>query len=395
MSPIVDLGPKVPAPTPAKILIVDDEEVAAERALRILAATGYSCTIAIDAESARRKMALHNFPLVLTDLHMPGDDGLSLVAQLRSEYPDVATIVVSARGSTDIAEAAVDAGSYAYLTKPIIRDELLASVSSAIRRRELEVRSRCDREMLQERLEDRTRALWDTNLHLVRAEARVRSYREETIRRLVIAAETRDHETACHVERMSRYSGLLAEQVLQDAAAADDLRLASVLHDVGKLGIPENILMKPGQLTENEYEVMKTHTDIGHRILEGSGDDLLDLAATIAWTHHERFDGSGYPRQLSGTDIPLSGRVAAVADVFDALTTNRVYRAAFDLPKTLSIMRNGRGTHFDPDLLDAFLDLLPEVLSIKEANPDQPGRSKQARIDAEPQHLCVFRGLTA
>lgn len=189
--------------------------------------------------------------------------------------------------------------------------------------------------------------------------------REETIRRLALAAEFRDEDTARHTERVSRYSRLLAERLGLGDERAELIRIASVMHDVGKIGVSDTILLKPGPLTAEEFEQIKLHTSFGHRILGGSHVDLLDLAAKIALTHHERVDGTGYPRKLRGEEIPIEGRIVAVADVFDALTSPRVYRPAMSIESAIETMRAGRGTQFDAQVLDTFLDALDEILSIR------------------------------
>ena len=194
---------------------------------------------------------------------------------------------------------------------------------------------------------------------------------EDTVERLSIAAEFRDDETARHVQRMSRYSALLTTKAGEDAERAELVRIASVMHDVGKIGIPDSILLKPGKLTPEERRIMEQHSEIGYRILSGSRSHVLTLAAQIAWTHHERIDGTGYPRKLAGDDIPFEGRVAAIADVFDALPSHKVYKKAFPLGQAVDIMRDGRGTHFDARLLDLFLDSMDEVIRIKERFADR------------------------
>jgi putative two-component system response regulator len=220
-------------------------------------------------------------------------------------------------------------------------------------------------ERLQELVGERTTAMWSSITRLQEVQEELRLSRHETVARLSIAAELRDTETGAHIERMSRYCALLARASGADELRAELIRLASQMHDVGKIGIPDSILLKPDALTSKERAVMETHTDIGHRILAGSRSELLQLAATIALTHHERIDGGGYPRNLSGDDIPLEGRIAAIADVFDALTSRRVYRGALQIVEALRIMAEGRGTRFDAVLLDAFFDTMPEVLEIQ------------------------------
>jgi HD-GYP domain-containing protein (c-di-GMP phosphodiesterase class II) len=187
----------------------------------------------------------------------------------------------------------------------------------------------------------------------------------DTITRLAVAAEYKDIDTAAHIERMSRYSALLAKILGKDDEYVDMMRLASPMHDVGKIGIPDAILLKPGKLTDAEFEHMKKHTEIGARILAGSDVPLLRMSEQIALSHHEKWDGSGYPRGLHGEEIPVEGRIVALADVFDALTSRRCYKPAFTVEKALEIIREGHGKHFDPRCVDAFLSGLGEVLEIK------------------------------
>ena len=182
--------------------------------------------------------------------------------------------------------------------------------------------------------------------------------------RLARAIAYRSHETGDHVQRVGAYCALIAERMGLGREEAERLRAASVMHDVGKVAIPDQILLKPGSLTFEERLQMERHADIGHEVLENAEDPLMEVAATIAWSHHERFDGMGYPRGLSGPDIPLAGRIAAVADVFDALSQDRVYRPALPLDVTIATMSEGRGTQFDPNALDPFLGSVDDVLAI-------------------------------
>ena len=204
-------------------------------------------------------------------------------------------------------------------------------------------------------------------LSLELAFAELESSREETISRLAIAAESRDGVTARHTERVSAYAALLAERYGLDEAHVKLIRLASVMHDVGKIGISDTILLKPGKLTREEFATMQEHTTIGERILGGSAIELLQMAATIARTHHERYDGSGYPSGLAGNEIPIEGRIVAVADVFDALTSDRVYRPAMSVEATITLMVAERGRHFDPALIDLLLESLDEIVGLGDA----------------------------
>ena len=195
----------------------------------------------------------------------------------------------------------------------------------------------------------------------------------ETVRRLSMAVEFRDEDTGAHIERIGRFSALLAEQLRLEPEFCERLSHAAPLHDVGKVAIPDAILLKPGPLTEQERAIVETHAEEGHRLLRGSSSSILDLAATIALSHHEKWDGSGYPRGLIGESIPIEGRIVAIADVFDALTSDRVYRQAFSVQEAVSMMTAQRGKHFDPDLLDAFLEVLgasgPEAKPKLDADP--------------------------
>ena len=196
---------------------------------------------------------------------------------------------------------------------------------------------------------------------LQRSEDELRRSRAETIARLAHAAEFRNLETAVHVERMSRYCATVAARIGLSEERVELIRAASTLHDIGKIAIPDNVLLKPGPLSDEEQRVMMRHPEIGNELLSGSSSEVLELAALVALTHHERYDGSGYPHGLAGERIPVEGRIAAVADVFDALISDRVYRPALPLPKALVIMREGRGSHFDPEILDLFLDSIREL----------------------------------
>ncbi|MQB01217.1 MAG: PAS domain S-box protein [Actinobacteria bacterium] len=197
------------------------------------------------------------------------------------------------------------------------------------------------------------------------AEERLQAAFKEVIARLSAAAEFRDEDTGRHIERVGRYSELIAQRIGLPEERCDLLRLAAPLHDVGKIGVPDAILLKPGKLDAQEFETMMSHTEIGHRLLTGSSAEMLKLAATIALTHHERWDGAGYPRGLSDHAIPIEGRIVAVADVFDALTSKRPYKSAMPIPEALAILKSSRGSHFEPEALDAFLDLSEEMGAIR------------------------------
>jgi HD-GYP domain-containing protein (c-di-GMP phosphodiesterase class II) len=230
--------------------------------------------------------------------------------------------------------------------------------------------------------EDRRRALQhevdERNNDLRRALSELEIAQAETVRRLSMAVEFRDEDTGAHIERIGRFSMLLAEQVGMSAEFCQRISHAAPLHDVGKVAIPDAILLKEGPLTPQERAIVETHTEEGYRLLRGSSSSILDMGATIALAHHERWDGGGYPRGLPGEQIPVEGRIVAIADVFDALTSNRVYRKAFSVERAIEMMLEERGKHFDPVLLDAFM----EVLSSSDAGERTRGRSDHATLVA-------------
>ena len=269
---------------------------------------------------------------VIADFRLPGFDALEALDLVSERGVDVPVIVVTGAVGEEVAVECMKRGAVDYLLKDRLT-RLPGALEHAIELRRM-------------------------RLATDEAAADLRDAHEETIRRLAIALDSRSEETAAHVMRMSALAERLAERLgLQDEDLAF-FPLAAAMHDIGKIGIPDAVLDKPGPLTSEERGVMERHTQIGHDILSGSGSELLDLAAEIALTHHEHWTGGGYPQRLEGTAIPLSGRIAAVVDVFDALTSARVYRPAMLREEALDIMRGGRGTHFDPDVLDAFLELL-------------------------------------
>jgi cyclic di-GMP phosphodiesterase len=358
----------------ARILIVDDEAQVRKLLKRVLEGDGHVTSAAADVASALAHLREDWFELVLCDVNMPGESGLDFIGQASAVDPDVATVMVSAADDPALAERALDLGAYGYVVKPFRTSELSIAVANALRRRRLEIENRSHREQLEQVVLERTAALRQAVTRLEGKEQELRRSHEETIHRLARAAEFRDQETGQHVERVSRYCSLLADRLDLDDERSELLRLASPLHDIGKIAIPDRILLKPARLTAEERGLMETHAEIGNRMLAGSGQELLELAAVIAWTHHEHYDGRGYPRGVGGDQIPLVGRIVAVADVFDALTSDRVYRPALATEETVRVMREGRGAHFDPRVLDALLDSLPAALAIRDEWPDPPHR---------------------
>ena len=315
---------------------------------RILERAGYVCAIADNGFQARRQLMTRTFELMVCDLQMPGESGLDVISHVCRSYPDTAAIMVTGVDDEQTADQALSLGAYGYVVKPFSPTDLAIQVLNGLRRRELEIAQRHERERLEQMVEARTTELRRAVDDLKRSE-------EETVRRLAAAVEARDHETAEHIERVGDFSALVAQYLGLEPEHCELLRRSSTLHDVGKIGVPDEILLKPGPLTPTEIVSMQRHAKIGYDILSGSDLDLLDLAATIAWTHHERVDGTGYPRRLAGSEIPLEGRIVAVVDVYDALTSDRPYRSGLTHDDALALMIEGSGTHFDSIVLDAFM----------------------------------------
>ncbi|MBP8827240.1 MAG: HD domain-containing protein, partial [Nitrospira sp.] len=305
-----------------------------------------------------------SYALVLCDVNMPGESGMDLIRHILTQYPSTAVIMITGLDSPVLANAALDMGAFGYVIKPFEANEVLINVANALRRRKLEIENAMHRENLEEVVRTRTIALQQALEWLERSEKELRLSREETIQRLAIAAEYRDSSTAQHIQRMSHYCELLARRYGLSPERCDLIRTASPMHDIGKIGTPDHVLLKPGKFTPEEFKVITQHTEIGYRILAGSDSELLKVAALIAWTHHERFDGTGYPRGLKGETIPLEGRITAIADNFDALTTQRVYKPAYDFDHAKELMLKERGKHFDPELLDIFFDSMEEITRI-------------------------------
>jgi putative two-component system response regulator len=355
----------------ARILVVDDEESVRRVIARQLTALGYETADAGNLDEARAALDAQGAELVLCDMTMPGGSGLELVDEIVVEHPDTAIVMVTGLDDPGLARLALDMGAYGYVIKPFRASELQIGVANALRRRALEIEARAHRDRLERTVSERTEELERTIASLEASRRELRVSQEETVRRLAYAAEYRDAETGRHVERMSRFCELIGRGLGFDEERCHILRAASPMHDIGKIGIPDAILMNPEPLTPLQWRVMRRHSEIGYRILQGSESDILELAATIALTHHERLDGSGYPAGLRGDEIPLEGRIAAVADVFDAVTNDRVYQRALPLDQAIDVISQGNGSLFDQDVVEVFLDSLDDVLAIR-ANDGDP-----------------------
>jgi putative two-component system response regulator len=369
------VSPASAAFTGAEVVVVDDQAPVRDVLERILTAAGYRCRTAGSVAEGRAALAARAPALVLCDIDMPGENGLVLVDEITRVHPDIAVLMVTAIDDPAVADVALGDGAYGYVIKPFERNEILISVTAALRRRATVLEARAAMDDLERQMVARTLELDSSLASLRAATSALDRTQEDMVRRLACAAEFRDPETAHHLERMSRYSALLARAAGWSAEQCELLRLASRMHDVGKIGIPDEVLMKPGVFTPEDRRVMERHPEIGYRLLSGSASALLELAAVVALHHHERVDGSGYPHRLRGEEISVAGRIVAIADVFDALTSQRRYKAAMSVDEARDLMVASRGTHFDADLLDLFVVELDDVSRIRHQWAD-PGAAR-------------------
>jgi putative two-component system response regulator len=354
----------------ARILIVDDNKINVELLVSILTHAGYrQITSTTDPREVRGLQEAAPFDIILLDIRMPHLDGFQVMAQLAELAADdyLPVLVLTAHSDAETRRRALTVGAKDFITKPVDRTELLSRVANMLEVRRLYNERRRQAETLETMVHERTLALEERNRQLERT-------RLEVIRRLARAGEYRDNETGFHVLRMSRSCQRLALAAGLGERVAELIRHASQMHDVGKIGIPDHILLKPGRLDAAEMATMKRHTEIGARIFEDTDDELLAMARVIALTHHERWDGAGYPAGLRGEDIPIEGRICAVCDVFDALTSERPYKKAWTVEEAIAHLRDNAGQHFDPELVQHFVEILPEILEIRDRyrDPEHP-----------------------
>jgi len=340
----------------ARILIVDDEDANIEILRRILTRAGLTrIESTTDSRQAASMYVAHRPDLILLDLHMPHLDGLQVMDQLSEivEASYLPILILSGDLTPEARRDALSHGAKDFVNKPFQPDELLLRIKTLLETRLLYIQIQSQNQRLEATVRERTRELVEAQI--------------EMIERLAIAAEFRDDNTGQHTHRVGQMSALLARQLgLPDSQVALIGR-AAPLHDVGKIGVPDFILMKMGRLTPAEFEIVKQHTVIGARILSGGKFPLLKLAEEIAFSHHERWDGEGYAR-LRGTDVPLAGRIVAVADVFDALTQQRPYKPAWPVGEAIAEIDRQRARQFDPAVVEAFLRIIqnsPEGLGQK------------------------------
>ena len=324
--------------TDARILVVDDEAGGVAALTRILVAAGYQHILSTTDPAQVEHLCREREPdLVLLDYHMPQMDGVAVLERIRAEpalQGYLPVLMVTGDSSAAVRRRSLAAGASDFVAKPVEMDEVLLRIHNLLEMRSLHRRMAVQNQLLETRVAERTAELDDAHL--------------DTLERLALAAEFRDDETGRHTERVGEAAAVLAAALGLPDEEVFLIRRAAPLHDVGKIGIPDSVLRKPGALTEAEWVTMKQHTTIGARILSGGRSRVVRLAELIALSHHEHWNGGGYPRGLAGEAIPLVGRIAMVADVFDALSSERVYRGAWGVIQVLNFIRDHAGRRFDP-----------------------------------------------
>lgn len=378
-----------------QVVFVDDDEGVLRAIMRVFST--FACPWEIrtfsDSQEAWRYLQSQPVDAIISDVTMPGMSGIDLLQRLRS-HPltrDVPVAMLTGLGEASLKCQVLDMGATDLLNKPFQAADLLARLRSMLRLKAAEDELREQNRSLDAIVQQRTRQLQRSRMQI--------------IRRLAKAGEFRDEETGEHVVRVANCSRILARGLGLSLAECEQIFLVAPLHDIGKIGIPDSILLKPGRLTSEERAVMQTHCEIGERILrepsltelclldeaaclqglEQTNDPLMEIARQIAIAHHERWDGRGYPHQLSGREIPLAARIVSVADVFDALTSARPYKAALPVDEAARIIFSGRGSQFDPEVTDVFLEQIDQLAEVRE----QVARSQQLYLRAtqqEPSH---------
>jgi putative two-component system response regulator len=363
----------------ARILVVDDNQTNVALLEAVLEEEGYTnVSSTTEPREVKELYQKWRYDLVVLDIQMPHMDGLEVMDQLREviqrDYLPVLVLTADTNPVTRL--QALEKGAKDFIAKPVEYVEFLHRVRNMLEVRLLYKQERLEAEHFEAKVRERTAELHETRL--------------EIIRRLGRAGEYRDNETGMHIMRMSKGCQRLAIAAGLGESQAELILQASPMHDVGKIGIPDRILLKPGRLVGQEWEIMKTHAEIGAKILEGHSSDIMELARSIALSHHEKWDGSGYPYGSMGAAIPIEGRIAAICDVFDALTSERPYKRAWNVEEGKDFITDNAGTHFDPELARLFIEILPEILAIKKKYVDD---GEDANTD--PHLLLIRRALGA
>ncbi len=361
-----------------KILIVDDEEQNVKLLSSLIKAIGYDTEAAYNGKEAVEKCKTLKPDLILLDIMMPDMDGYEVCDLIKTD-PDtvnIPVVMVTALADRDSKLKGLNVGANDFLTKPVDRAELILRVKNLLKIKEFEDFMLRHSQILEDEVKKRTYELQEAMDELDSAHQATKESYIETIYRLTLAAEYKDEDTASHIKRISYYCKLISEKLGKSDEFVEKIFYASPMHDVGKMGIPDSILLKPSKLTAEEFEIMKSHTTIGAKIIGNSKSEFLKTAEVIALSHHERWDGKGYPNGLKGEEIPLMGRIMNIVDQYDSLRSKRPYKPSFSHEKTYEIITKGDGRtmpeHFDPEILEVFKQSSDAFNEIFEGHQDRP-----------------------
>jgi putative nucleotidyltransferase with HDIG domain len=334
-----------------RILIVDDEPMIRNILKTVVEAEGFKADLAQNGQEALNRLQESCYQIVLTDMRMPVMDGLCLLQQVRAHYEDTPVIMITAVGDATSAIEALSSGACDYVIKPFNVSELRNKVLSALDRRRFILENKQYQSFLEQRVQEQTASLRDA------LESLEKTY-SHTLEALIFALDAREHETQKHSKRVTEYTLLIAREIGVPQEDLTDIERGALLHDIGKIGISDNILLKPGKLTEPEWTEVRKHPEIGYHMLKGI--DFLGKSVQLVLQHHERFDGAGYPQKLKGEDILLGARIFAVVDTFDAMTSDRPYRKALGYQAARDEIIRCSGSQFDPRISQAFVNIPEE-----------------------------------
>jgi response regulator RpfG family c-di-GMP phosphodiesterase len=333
---------------PTRILIVDDDASVRDVISVLLQEEGYECRTAAGAEEALDLAAHEAPPLVISDMKMPGRDGIWLLEAFRERHPETAVVMLTGYGDTEAAVDCLRRGAVDYLLKPPKLTDLIRAIERALAKRRIELARKRYQKKLERKVRDRTAELRSALKDIAQ------TY-QNTLLALVAALDAREHETSDHSQRVVKYTTAIAERLSIQGLELEELGRGALLHDVGKIGVPDAVLLKPGKLTTEEWGEMRKHPDIGYQMIQSI--PFLSTPATIVLSHQERFDGGGYPRRLRGEEIHIGARIFAVADTLDAMTSDRPYRKATTFENAMAEVQRCSGSQFDPEVVRAFADI--------------------------------------